>query len=649
MTDPREEFSPFWPQTVAPFGATPQPPGSPPRLAWEFPRINQALLALWDSSKIPIPPAPAPWFPPATPPTAPASAAAHLDAANDWGAMLEPSDGQGRPRGESRGLLYSFSQPHQSLPDSEPTGGSRGILGSLSLPNNPWRGQPPYDAPGATRRADIPVTSLSPADLVPANRATNDATLAALRMLVPHIANPDFWKPPGPPSLMPTAEGKLPPADYDPRYAGVVGDVTNLAMDFFPVAGPAKPLAELGAKAISSALQSATRTALPAGKFVRAVRPRAMDKAAGVESPHSGATGDAPITATPRPDLSHSARSDALPIRSAEPEITPSYLEPGSVRTPPGGRGQVFDDSRLHEVPPVEQFNLPRYQPLRGVPGYIQALDNPQTLKDIDRLVEIGLVRDGHKATNLEPLRELFLAQLGAEKGQATFKQFTDLMGAVSSVSTDLATLRNASYFDALIKQKETLPTPSWDSSRRRYILPDPLPYPYGHFKQGLHAKKAIEVDTQKGLDPLTDPKLASLAEQFRGNQMPIPIDRHVVRALGATDARGLPLDILPRSANEFVERLLQRRAWDMGLTPGQYQGALRAGAAEYTRLRSPEPILTTLQKRLAITAHRNNIPMAEVLRRLIANGYKLRSLGTIAGLGAAASGREDKTPEEQE
>jgi hypothetical protein len=288
MSDPREEFSPIWLQTVAPSGATPQPPGSPPRLAWEFPRINQALLALWDSSKIPIPPAQAPWFPPATPPTAPpASAAAHLDAANDWRAMPEPSDAPGRPRGESRGLLYSFSQPHQSLPGSEPTGGSRGILGSLSLPNNPWRGPPPFDAGGATRRADIPRTSLSPADLVPANRATNDATLAALRMLLPHIANPDFWKPPGPPSRTPTAEGKLQPADYDPRYAGVAGDLTNLAMDFFPVAGPTKPVAELGANAIRSALQSMTKTAWPAGKFARAPHPEEPGLTAGLFDPPS--------------------------------------------------------------------------------------------------------------------------------------------------------------------------------------------------------------------------------------------------------------------------------------------------------------------------------------------------------------------------
>jgi hypothetical protein len=520
--------------------------------------------------------------------------------------MPETPDAQGQQQSNARGLLYSFSQPYQSLPGAEPPATGRGILGSLSLPNNPWLGQPTSTPSrntidrgdvakslgiGLAQRADSSRTSLSPDEFVPANRASNDATLAALRMLLPHIANPDFWKSPGPPSLTPTAEGKLRPADYDPRYAGVVGDLTNLAVDFFPVAGPAKPIAELSAKAIPKALGRTTGTVLPEGEFARAARPTAAALTAnlydppgkpirpfGADYPYSGAAGDAPITATHRPDLSRSAPNDSSPVRGAEPEIAPTYLEPGSVRTPPGGRGKLFDDSRLHEVPPVQQFDLPRYQPLHGVPGYIQALDNPRTLEDLDRLVEIGLARGGHTATNLEPLREHFLAQLGREKGQAAFKQLTDLMGAVSSVSTDLATLRNASYFDALIKQKETLPTPSWDSSRRRYFLPDPLPYPYGHFKQGLHAKKAIEVDTQKGLDPLTDPKLASLAEQFRGNQMPIPIDRHVVRALGATDARGLPLDILPRSANEFVERLLQRRAWDMGLTPGTIPRSTQSG-----------------------------------------------------------------------
>jgi hypothetical protein len=145
MNDPREELGPYWLQTATPFGTTPQPLGSLPQLGWGFPPINQALLAMWDSSKIPIPPAQPPWFPPAAPSAArPSPAVDHLDSAKYWGAMPEPSDSEGQPSGESRGLLYSFSRPHQSPAtawDSSPSGteapgGSGGILGSLPLPSN---------------------------------------------------------------------------------------------------------------------------------------------------------------------------------------------------------------------------------------------------------------------------------------------------------------------------------------------------------------------------------------------------------------------------------------------------------------------------------------------------------------------------------
>src|SRR5262249_2431640 len=155
MTDPQDEFSPFWPLTVVPFGTMPQPPGSPPGPPSEFPRINPALLALWDWSKVPIPPAQAPWLPPAmAPATPPLPSKAHLASADDQGAMPESPETHRRRQGEPRGLLYSFSQPHQLPPaiwDSSPWGGgmdaprgSRGILGTLSPPNNTWLGQSPY-------------------------------------------------------------------------------------------------------------------------------------------------------------------------------------------------------------------------------------------------------------------------------------------------------------------------------------------------------------------------------------------------------------------------------------------------------------------------------------------------------------------------
>jgi len=261
-----------------------------------------------------------------------------------------------------------------------------------------------------------------------------------------------------------------------------------------------------------------------------------------------------------------------------------------------------------------------------------------------------GLERGGHKSFNLEPFREHYLAQLGREEGQVNFKQLAALLGAMSPVSTDLSMLRSATYYDWLIKQGKALPQPSWDASTGRYVLPAPLPPPWGHFKQGLHAKKANEVFTQEGLDPLSDPKIASIAEQYRGNQNPIPFDRHVVRILDVTNPRGRQLDSLPRAGYGFTERLVQPRAWNMGLTPGQYQGALRAGGAEYTGLRSREPLLTTLAKRLKITADRDNIPILEALRRLIGEeGLPLASLGIVAGLGTAGSGRPEGVLEEYE
>jgi hypothetical protein len=343
-----------------------------------------------------------------------------------------------------------------------------------------------------------------------------------------------------------------------------------------------------------------------------------------------------------------SVTSDALPIHGADSKIIPSYLEPGSVRTPPGRRGNLFDDSPSTQLPPVEQYNLPRYRSESGVPEHIKALDNPETLQRADQFVRVGVERGGHRAFDLEPLRQYFYSQLGPQKGQAAFDQIGNLMGAVSSVSPDLATLRNATYFDHLIKQGTPLPTSSWDPITRRLVPSQPLPYPYGHLKQGLHVKKVNEVVANGRLNPLTAPKLASVAEQFRGNQIPVPLDRHVLRALGATDARGQPIDRLTPSGYEFVEGLVQRQAPGMDLTPGQYQGALRAGAAELTGLRSPRTILETLRDRVRIAAGRDGISEWEVLRRLAEHGYRLPVIGAVAGAGAASTGGDYGMPEEQ-
>jgi hypothetical protein len=352
------------------------------------------------------------------------------------------------------------------------------------------------------------------------------------------------------------------------------------------------------------------------------------------------------------------AEPPALPLKFAfEPPVPRTMAKasqevPADIASPAPApavvRRQLFDESRLHEVPQVEQRNLPRYEPEQGVPDYIQALDNPETVRRLNEFARIGIERGGHKAFNLEPLREYYVAQLGLENGQAAFKQLTDFMGAVSPVSSDLATLRNASYYDSLVKQGIPLPLPIWDAEKGRLALLKPLPSPYGHFKQGLHAQKVNEVVRQGGLDPIANPKIRSVAENYSGNLNPIGIDRHIVRALGATDARGRPIDILPQSGYAFTERFLQDQAPKMGLSPAQYQGAIRAGAAELTGLRSLDPMLVTLRKRIALASERDGIPEREVLRRFIEEGYPLPAIGALAGAEAVThQGIEQQAQEE--
>jgi hypothetical protein len=58
-----------------------------------------------------------------------------------------------------------------------------------------------------------------------------------LRALAPNITNPATYAPLPPPSLTPTAAGKLPSADRDPRVEGVVGDLLNVALTFAPMPG----------------------------------------------------------------------------------------------------------------------------------------------------------------------------------------------------------------------------------------------------------------------------------------------------------------------------------------------------------------------------------------------------------------------------
>jgi hypothetical protein len=287
----------------------------------------------------------------------------------------------------------------------------------------------------------------------------------------------------------------------------------------------------------------------------------------------------------------------------------------------------------LHETPDVPQFNLERYVPPEGVPERIQALANPETIKRLNEAVHRGAERGGREYYNTEPLREAFIGERGSNKGQGAYDEYYNILGATSLGSTVEANIRNAAYHYMRSQQGFPPPVSYWDGKRWR--LAEPLPHPWGHYLQGLHAKKIREVLARGSLSPLTDQKSASFVQNLRGNQMPLTIDRHNTRLLGVTGARGQPVDAPPRQGYGFLEGLQQEEAPRQGMTPAQYQSSAWIGGAEQTGVRSRQsPFLDMIEARILLTAKKLDLKPEEVLRRFIRGEIPLWSFG-----GAAAAG----------
>jgi hypothetical protein len=223
-----------------------------------------------------------------------------------------------------------------------------------------------------------------------------------------------------------------------------------------------------------------------------------------------------------------------------------------------------------HEPPDVPQFNLPRYVPPRGVPECIQALANPENIERINDAARRGVDMGAREFFNTEQLRERFIAELGAIRGQAAYEKLLNLIGATSPISPVGTNIRNASYH--YVRSEQGLPplTPYWDGSK--WALTAPLPFPYGHIAQGLHAKKVNEVLQHGSLAPLSNPKTATFPQNLRGNHMPVMLDMHATHSWGLVDASGRPLKAMPRVGYGFVEGLHQAQAPKLGLTPAQHQ-----------------------------------------------------------------------------
>jgi hypothetical protein len=159
------------------------------------------------------------------------------------------------------------------------------------------------------------------------------------------------------------------------------------------------------------------------------------------------------------------------------------------------GEGRLFDYSHLHEPPDVPQFNLPRYMPPRGVPDRIQALANPANIKRINDAARRGTELGGRGFYNTEPLREWFIAELGATRGQAEYEKYLNLVGATSPISKVGENIRNASYHYTQSAQGQPAPIPRWSGAK--WTLAEPLPPPYGMLHKDSTRRKSTRLSSR--------------------------------------------------------------------------------------------------------------------------------------------------------
>ena len=339
------------------------------------------------------------------------------------------------------------------------------------------------------------------------------------------------------------------------------------------------------------------------------------------------------------------------------PQIGGAGLPANMIPKRPSNAGEdLFDYSRLNEIPKVPQIDLERYVPARGVPARVQDVMANQDVKNkMLQTIKEGQEKGGANWYNADPLRDRFIENLGAAAGDQAFRKYMDMVAATSPRSDVGTNVRNASYYYQRAMAGEPMPE-----------VGTPNPQPYGHMAQRLHQMNAQRV-AGEGWDALNNPKPASFVENLVGNQAPVTVDTHAFRlpAIHAADPRFLetafqvnkdapkqniqkmvtsgemPLDeALGRAAywqaqpkeNEYgaMEQYYKSLGQELGLSPAQTQASAWVGGGKLTGLASDEskPFLRFFQDRIYKTANELKMDPNDVMDRFIKGEMTLRASG---------------------
>lgn len=306
-------------------------------------------------------------------------------------------------------------------------------------------------------------------------------------------------------------------------------------------------------------------------------------------------------------------------------------------------RERIFDDINpiRRAEGEVAQFDLPRQSPGVISDDLANLFATPGLEEQMLAKIEAGKRAGALNWYNTEPLRQVFLKELGPEEGEQAFRKYMRYVAATSPVSDVGTNARNASYYFGMDAREGRLPARG-----------EKLPRPYDHPKSWQHRIYAGK-DFEDEADQFAYQKMSSMYQNLIGNYAPVTVDMHALRlpAMLAKDknflsnigkdllARGFSMDQLAKIPKAWrrpkpeeyaaIEQFYKRLAKKAGLTPGQAQGAAWVGGADLTDVRD-NGLLSFMQHfedRLHLTADKLKIPAAEVLRRFVRGQVNLASI----------------------
>ena len=333
----------------------------------------------------------------------------------------------------------------------------------------------------------------------------------------------------------------------------------------------------------------------------------AINRAAPEAATYMIGAGGAPAEAAAMPDVAIGSGSRKL----AAPAIV--------------GNAPLFDYSRLHEVPDVRQFVIPRNVPARGVPEDFTSL-TPEAIARANAAVEAGIKQGGLKWYNTMPLRDLYSEYLGGAEGPQRYHGYMSAVGATSPDTVVPLNIRIASYYDYLMRNRDELGNPLPLPPRIKnpetgnWMVPKGAIEPgYGARAQALHVQNMEALRDTGQLPFLQNPKPPSFVANLEGNYLPVTIDRHNLRLFGIPRSE-------PGGGYGYLEGLESAQAGRMGIQPAQYQSSGWLGGAEQTGVRSSNlPWLQEFENAIGTTADIKGLTPKQALRQFITGGMKLR------------------------